>query len=203
MLEGELTVGLGHGLGADRNETAVPAGRLVIAPPLVVHAFRNGSDDEVRYLNFHAPGAGFNDYLRGRRDGNDVSFDSEDPPADGGRPAEEASIGRGELLADRPGLRVTLLADIDEIAIVEVQSDPGGALPPADPNRQHTESLYILEGELLFSFGRAKPGAWVQLPAGAPFTCTVSAEGARFLEIHTPGHGFGDALRARFDQERA
>jgi hypothetical protein len=132
-----------------------------------------------------------------------VTFDSEDPPADGGRPAEEASIGMGELMANRPGLSVTLLADLDEIAIVEVQSEPGGPLPPADPSREHTESLYILEGELQFSFGRAEAGAWVELPAGAPFTCTVSAEGARFLEIHTPGRGFGDALRARFDQEPA
>jgi mannose-6-phosphate isomerase-like protein (cupin superfamily) len=200
VLEGELTVAV----GADGGETAVPAGTLVLVPPLVVHGFRNASSEEVRYLNFHAPGEGFADYLRGRRDGTNASFDSDDPPGDGGRPADAASIGAGELIADRNGLRVTLLADIDEIGIVEVWSEPGGPLPPADPNRRHTESLYILEGELEFSFGRAEPGAWVQLPAGAPFTCTVSGEGVHFLEIHTPpGRGFGDALRARLDQEPA
>ena len=55
---------------------------------------------ELRYLNFHAPGGGFADYLRGRHAG----FDSEDPPADGGLPADEALIvpaEAGPLLVDR------------------------------------------------------------------------------------------------------
>ena len=94
VLQGELTIGL----GADRQETAVPAGSLVVAPPFVVHAFRNASPtEEVRYLNFHAPGGGFADYLRGVTPG----FDSEDPPADGGRPVEEALI----VPAERPAPR--------------------------------------------------------------------------------------------------
>src|SRR5215210_8060837 len=91
VLAGELTIGL----GPDREETVVPTGSLVIAPPLVIHAFRNGSaTNEVRYLNFHAPGGGFADYLSGRQPG----FDSEDPPTDGGRPVEDATITRGELV---------------------------------------------------------------------------------------------------------
>jgi mannose-6-phosphate isomerase-like protein (cupin superfamily) len=102
VLDGELTIGL----GAERQETAVPAGSLVVAPPLVVHAFRNASaTEEVRYLNFHAPGGGFADYLRGVTPG----FDSEDPPADGGRPVEEALIvpaDEGPLLVDRDEIRI-------------------------------------------------------------------------------------------------
>ena len=102
VLDGELTIGL----GSDRQETAVPAGSLVVAPPLVVHAFRNASPaEELRYLNFHAPGGGFADYLRGSTPG----FDSEDPPADGGRPAGEALIvppGVVGILVDRPEIRV-------------------------------------------------------------------------------------------------
>ncbi len=197
VLEGELTIGL----GADRAETIAPVGTLVVAPAFVVHAFRNGSAEDVRYLNFHAPGEGFADYMRGRRDGRDVSFDQEDPPADGGRPVDEATIGTGEVVADRPGLRVTLLADSDEIGIAEVRSEPGGPLPPAAPK---PESLYVLEGELTFSFGRAEAGAWVHVPVGVSFTCTVSgSKGARFLEIHSPRRGFGDALRTRLDQEPA
>jgi quercetin dioxygenase-like cupin family protein len=102
VLGGELTVGL----GADRQETAVPAGSLVIAPVLVVHAFRNASPtEELRYLNFHAPGGGFADYLRGVTPG----FDSEDPPADGGRPVAEALIvppGAGPVLVDREEIRI-------------------------------------------------------------------------------------------------
>ena len=102
VLDGELTIGL----GADRQETAVPAGSLVVAPPFVVHAFRNASPTaELRYLNFHAPGGGFADYLRGVTPG----FDSEDPPADGGRPVEDASIVAAEaspLLVDRDEIRI-------------------------------------------------------------------------------------------------
>jgi mannose-6-phosphate isomerase-like protein (cupin superfamily) len=102
VLDGVLTIGL----GADRQETAVPAGSLVVAPPLVVHAFRNASPtEEVRYLNFHAPNGGFADYLRGVTPG----FDSEDPPADGGRPVEEALIvpaDEGPLLVDRDEIRI-------------------------------------------------------------------------------------------------
>jgi mannose-6-phosphate isomerase-like protein (cupin superfamily) len=123
VLDGELTVGL----GADRQETAVPAGSLVVAPAFVVHAFRNASPtEELRYLNFHAPGGGFADYLRGVTPG----FDSEDPPADGGRPIDEALIVTAEA--------GPLLVDRDEIRI-EVRDAPG-------PASNRLTCLYALEG---------------------------------------------------------
>jgi mannose-6-phosphate isomerase-like protein (cupin superfamily) len=65
VLEGELTVML----GPEGVDMVVPAGTLARVPPLVVHGFRNGSDAELRYLNLHAPGQGFADYLRAMRDG--------------------------------------------------------------------------------------------------------------------------------------
>ena len=51
VLEGELTLRL----GIDDDAVSLPAGTLARVPPNVVHGFRNGSDSEVRYLNFHAP----------------------------------------------------------------------------------------------------------------------------------------------------
>ena len=78
VLEGELT----FLVGPEPEEHVLPAGTLALAPPLVVHGFRNGGDEELRYLNFHAPGGGFADYLRGVTPG----LRPEDPPADGGRP---------------------------------------------------------------------------------------------------------------------
>lgn len=101
VLAGELT----FLVGPDREERVLPVGTLALAPPLVVHGFRNGADGELRYLNFHAPGGGFADYLRGVTPG----FDSEDPPADGGRPAADAAIvppGSGGVLVDRPEIRI-------------------------------------------------------------------------------------------------
>jgi quercetin dioxygenase-like cupin family protein len=213
VLAGELTVLV----GPEQVETPHRAGTLVLAPPLVVHGFRNGADEELRYLNLHAPGGGFAAYMRGEQPG----FDSEDPPADGGRPAADAYIGTGEVLADRPGLRISLLVDVDEIGIAEVTTEPGGVSPPLHVHRRHVESFYVLAGELSFTANgselRATAGSWVQVPPGVPHTfAATGSEEASFLNIHTPSCGFGDfaralnsardedglaAARARFDQE--
>ena len=124
VLEGELTVRL----GMEDEPVAVPAGTLARVPPLVVHGFRNRSDADVTYLNFHTPGQRFSDYLRALRDGRELSYDQHDPPEDGGRPTSEAVVGGDELVADRPGLRVELLADVEEIGISETWRDPAGRL---------------------------------------------------------------------------
>jgi quercetin dioxygenase-like cupin family protein len=161
VLAGELTVML----GPDGDETVAPAGTLVWIPPLVVHGFRNGGDAEVRYLNFHAPGQGFADYMRGLSD-----FDQAEPPADGGRPASEARITAGE----------GVLCDSGEIAVA-VRSDGG------DGDADRVASRYVLEGELVVTAGdgevRATEGTWVQVPAGAPHT--VGGE-ARYVDVRTP-----------------
>jgi mannose-6-phosphate isomerase-like protein (cupin superfamily) len=208
VLDGELTVRLGL---AD-DGVAVPAETLARVPPLVVHGFRNGSDADVRYLNFHAPGRQFADYLRAMRDGRDFSYDQHPPPPDGGRAPTDAVVGGGELVADRPGLKVTLLADVEEIGISEVSSDPGGPSAPPHVHRRHVESFYVLEGELTFTTGarelRAEAGSWVQVPPGVPHTFSLSGDGpVRFLDLHTPSCGHGAFLRALhetdFDGEAA
>ena len=120
VLEGELTLLV----GPDREERVLPAGTLALAPPLVVHGFRNGSDAELRYLNFHAPGCGFADYLRGMA----ADFDSDDPPANGARPAAEAVVvppGTGGVLIDRPEIRI------------EVRDEP-------EPASDRVTCLYVL-----------------------------------------------------------
>jgi mannose-6-phosphate isomerase-like protein (cupin superfamily) len=215
VLEGELTVML----GTDGETAVVPAGTLARVPPLVVHGFRNGSDAEVRYLNFHAPGKRFADFLRALRDGQTFTYDQHPPPADGGRPITEAVIGGGEVVAEG----VTLVADIDAIGIAETRSEAGEASPPAHVHRRHVESFYVLEGELALTAGdrevSAEPGTWLQVPAGTPHTFAITGGGpARFLNLHTPSCGFGaflrglhqartadelSAVRAAFDQEPA
>jgi mannose-6-phosphate isomerase-like protein (cupin superfamily) len=130
VLEGELTVKL----GPDGDETVAPPGTLVHIPPLVVHGFRNGGDAEVRYLNLHAPGEGFADYMRGLSD-----FDQDEPPEDGGRPVSEVTIGDG--------------VETDEIAVAERTGD-GEERTHAD----HVTSLYVLEGELAGTWLQVPPG---------------------------------------------
>ncbi|HEV2815404.1 MAG TPA: cupin domain-containing protein [Solirubrobacteraceae bacterium] len=200
VLEGELTVRL----GVEDEAVAAPAGTLVRVPPLVVHGFRNGSDEEVRYLNLHAPGRGFADFMRALRDGRSLVYDQEPPPAEDVRPASDAAVGG----AERVGERAALLADVDEIAIAEVSGERGDAAPQRHLHRRHTESFYVLEGEMTFAVGdrevRAQAGAWVQAPPGVPHTFSFTAP-VRFLTLHTPGSGFGAFLRdpatAEFDEE--
>src|SRR3954469_2458112 len=100
VLEGELTMRL----GPQGEEVTMPTGTLVRVPPGVVHGFRNASDAEVRYLNLHAPGVGFADYMRAIRDGRKLGYDQYDPPADGGRPRSEVVIG--PPVADVDAIRV-------------------------------------------------------------------------------------------------
>ena len=155
VLAGELTVKL----GPDGAETVALVGTLVHIPPLVVHGFRNGGDAEVRYVNFHAPGQGFADYMRGLSD-----FDQDDPPEDGGRPVSDVTIGDG--------------IETEEITAAHRE---GGT--DAHAHDGHIESLYVLEGELVVNEAQAGAGTWIQIPAGVPH---VVVGDARYLEVHTP-----------------
>jgi mannose-6-phosphate isomerase-like protein (cupin superfamily) len=84
MLTGELLFRVGPEL---EPVTAGP-GTFVLAPPEVVHTFRNEGPAEATWLNLHAPSKGFANFLR---DPNFV-WDSFDAPADGGRPFSEAIV---------------------------------------------------------------------------------------------------------------
>jgi quercetin dioxygenase-like cupin family protein len=193
VLDGELTVRL----GAADEQVAVPAGVLVRVPPLVVHGFRNESDGELRYLNFHAPGQRFADFLRALRDGRTFTYDQEPPPGDGGRPITDAAIGGAEPVGDG----ATLLADVEEIAIAELTEVDGSE----HVHDRHLEAFYVLEGELAVTVDgreqRAAPGSWVQIPPGAAHAVAAAAS-SRVLNVHAPGCGFGAFLRGEggFDQ---
>ncbi|MBI5106945.1 MAG: cupin domain-containing protein [Solirubrobacterales bacterium] len=179
VLEGEFTARL----GPEGDEHALPPGTLTRIPPDVVHGFRNASSVEMRYLNLHAPGRGFAEYMRGLRDGAPVDFfDQHDPPADGGRPVSLAVVGHRETVVDRPGLQVDLLADADEVAVAEVRLD--GKAPGA--THDHLVSYYVLDGELALGDTTLAAGTWAQVPAGLPHAL---AGVGRYLEIHTPGGG--------------
>ena len=184
VLAGALTVLL----GPEGREVVVPAGGLARVPPLVVHGFRNGGDAELRYLNFHAPGQGFADYLRAMRDGRTLSYDQEPPPADGGRPAAAAVIGD-----QPPADRLRPLADVEAIGVAEQLLDgPGGR---AHVHRHHVESFYVLVGELALIAGgrelRAQAGSWVHVPPGVPHSVSCGSEPVRLLDLHTPNYDFG------------
>jgi hypothetical protein len=105
VLEGELT----FAVGPEGEEVHAGPRTTVLVPPGVVHAFDNASDGTTTWLNFHAPSTGFAAFLRGARD----SFDSTDPPADGGRPSADAVVVTGAGGADLGSL------------VLEVSDTPG------------------------------------------------------------------------------
>jgi quercetin dioxygenase-like cupin family protein len=171
VLEGELTVRL----GVEDRQVTVAEGSLAWVPPDVVHGFRNASDADMRYLNFHAPGSRFADYMRSLRDGGRLAYDQHDPPADGGRSTDAAQVSAGEEIAED----VTLLADL---SVLRVTRERGAT----EPRRSHGLSFYFaLEGDLRLIDGAeevfAPEGSWVQVPAGHEH-----AVDGRFLSIATP-----------------
>lgn len=185
VLQGELTLRL----GLEDDAVVAPAGTLVRVPPLVVHGFRNGSAAEVRYLNFHAPGMRFADYLRAVRERRPFSYDQHDPPDDP-RPAAEASIGGTDAVEEEDGLRVATLADGGHIAVAEVTRAPSS--PSRLVRHDVLESFFVLEGELeLTTAGagrRAPAGSWAQVDRGVAHAVAAAGDTpARYLRIRTPG----------------
>lgn len=58
VLEGSLVFQL------DGGEQLAEQGAFVAAPPGLVHTFRNGGEERARFLNLHAPGMRFDEYVR-------------------------------------------------------------------------------------------------------------------------------------------
>lgn len=93
VLEGQLT----FEVGAERSRMRAGPGDFALMPRGVVHTFRNERRGDARFLNFHAPDAGFVSQLRARASARDEDerrsaaeeFDTFDPSPDGGRPAAE------------------------------------------------------------------------------------------------------------------
>jgi mannose-6-phosphate isomerase-like protein (cupin superfamily) len=160
VLDGELTLRL----GPEGEEVPLPAGTLIRVPPGVVHGFRNASDAEVTYLNFHAPGMGFADYMRDLRDGREAHYDQYEPPEDGGRPVSEVEIGSR--------------TDVDAIRLFEASSSG----PESHRDGRHTE-IYVLEGSLTVDGEPAETGAWAHVEPAVPHTLDGTA---RYLVVHTP-----------------
>ena len=78
VLEGELEVTV------DGETRSYTPGELAVATPGTVHWFRNASDARVRFLNLHAPGMRFDEYIRRMDAGEDpdaAEYDQFKPPA--------------------------------------------------------------------------------------------------------------------------
>jgi quercetin dioxygenase-like cupin family protein len=116
-------------------------------------------------------------------------------------------IGEGERIGSDGELGVTLLADIEQIAVAQVRWNPGGGIaPPLHFHARHAECFFVLEGELTFRLEErevvAGAGTWVHVPPDVLHTFTVTGDSpARFLDIHVPNCGFGDFVRRLYVAE--
>ncbi len=112
--------------------------------------------------------------------------------------------GEGEVANDRPEHNVRILFSHELLDVTWSQFGPRE--PGADPHvhREHTDSFYVLEGEITFRLGperepvRAQAGTFVAVPPNVIHAFDNEAdEGARFLNFHAPSGGFADYLRGK------
>ena len=185
-------------LGPDVTAFSGGPGTFVAAPPNLVHTFASGGDRTATLLNFHAPSVGFGDYLRGRAE---TPFDQEDPPADGGRPLEDAIFrpaGDGELLPRAYG-SVLVKGELAQLSALEFEFEREWEGVSPHTHDSHVDAFYVLDGAVDFLLAegvrRATTGAFVAAPPGSLHGFETNAGPARLLNLHAPDAGFAARVR--------
>ena len=198
VLEGALAVTLGS------EERELGPGTAWSAPPEVPHKYRHEGDGEVRFLNFHTPGMNFADYLFGEKTAEQI--DQFDPPADGNRPASDATVldfaRKGEVVTDTPERTIRILVDTPELCMTWTRYVPGEEGPGPHIHKEHVDAFFILIGELNFGLGpevkrvKAGPGTFLLAPPEVIHTFRNDGpEDAMWLNLHAPSKGFANFLR--------
>ena len=191
ILEGRLA----FALGPDGDEVEAGAGSFALVPPNVVHTFRNPGAEHARFLNFHAPGMGFETYLRS---GYKVPYDQWDPPADGGRSPSEVilrSPSEGEEVRLGPSegsIKVGGQDALGSLAVMDFVVAPGFPGPVLHRHETMVDSFYVLEGVLSLRLGdreiEARAGSYGVVPPGNDHTFSnPRGEGVRVLNVMAPG----------------
>jgi quercetin dioxygenase-like cupin family protein len=196
VLEGEVD----FGLGPDVARVKGGPGTLACAPPNVVHTFKNSSDATALFLNIHAPSMGFGDVLRGA---GHEHFDQFDPPADGGRPFEDAILqpaGEGGPVRHETTSHL-IKCELEELSVFEMTFFPD--FEGVDPHTHDdlVDAFLVIEGEGDFVAGdnvhRLTPGCFIAAPPGARHGFSVAGPAPlRVLNLHAPDRGFAGRLRA-------
>lgn len=203
VLAGELAVRLENG------ERRVGPDTWVFVPPEVVHAIAATGDEPARFLDLHAPGLGFGDFVRGLSSSFDQHPIPEYASADPGLVVvRRAGGGEGETIPGRPPeRRATVLVDAEELVVSEFAFGPGQPGAELHVHHHHADAFLVVEGELVFryregSFG-LPAGALVVVPPGVVHGFDNGDAPTRCFNLHLPGSGFADYLRGRnpgFDQ---
>ena len=203
VLDGELRITL------DQEDLVLGPGAFVLIPPGVIHAFGNPSDQLGRYLNFHAPGCGFGDYLRG--DNPDFDQDYDVPPGSG-RPTTEAVVrqpGEGEQLGLGPSqssIKAGVPDGMGSLAVLESTIGPNFPGPVLHEHERMVDSFYILDGTLSLQLGAeavdASAGSYALVPPGNAHTFATPGDPVRLLNIFAPA-GFEGYVRELAERAQA
>jgi mannose-6-phosphate isomerase-like protein (cupin superfamily) len=107
--------------------------------------------------------------------------------------------GEGESIRG-PHRELHVKLESDELEVLELVCEPG--FEPVDPHVHdaHTDSFFILEGEVEFTIGdeivRAGPGTWVAARPGVRHGFSIPGpKPARFLNVQAPSGGFIERVR--------
>ena len=199
VLEGEYSFELGE------ERATRGAGEAIVIPPRVIHRYEHETTEQAAFLNIHAPGMRFADYLFGERPPEDAD-NIFDPPEEEGRPASDAITlafaEDGEVVTDRADRTIRILAALPELCLTWTRYVPGEEGPGPHIHREHVDAFLILSGELDFGLGpdvervTAGPGTFVLAPPELVHTFRNSGPGeATWLNLHAPSKGFADFLR--------
>jgi quercetin dioxygenase-like cupin family protein len=110
--------------------------------------------------------------------------------------------GEGEAIVDRPKRTIRILFSHELLDATWARHEAGERGAEPHVHREHTDSFYVLEGELTFRIGpdlervTAPAGTFVAVPPNVIHGFdNEAAEGARFLNFHAPSGGFADYMR--------
>lgn len=185
VLEGTMEFRAGEGT------VRLPAQSTLAAPPRLVHGFRVPAGD-ARYLNLHAPGG----WARDRGD----TFSGTERSDARVRPVVSAP-GDGDRLS-RPHRLAVVKVDLPQLAIVENFVDSEFEGPELHVHLRHADCFHVLEGALEFTLGESRrrervgAGTSVVVPPGVAHAFAPAADRVHYLNVHAPGLGFIDYLRA-------
>ena len=186
VLEGELRIEVGPEL----EPRSLPAGGFALVPPDVLHSFHNPGPGEARFLNMHAPGLGFEEYLRS---GFTAPFDQHYQPAGSGlAPTDVILLGpdEGERL-ELGASTATIKAGAAALGVVEATVAPDFPRPAAHWHARTLESIYVLEGELAVRIAgehaTIAAGGFAAIPPETVHASFPGQDPVRFVNVVTPG----------------
>jgi quercetin dioxygenase-like cupin family protein len=192
VLEGELEWRVGPELAPHRGG----AGTFVSVPRDVLHTFRNAGPGDAHFLNLHAPGLGFERYLRGEF----PEFDQHYLPEGSGLAPDGVVVldpGEGESV-DLGSSRATIKVAGPDLFVMEVEDTGDFPHPPAHRHGHTLECVYGIDGSFELSLDDASHplprGGFAAIEPGV-FHFSSPPDGAlRFLNVFAPG-GFEALVR--------